>query len=135
MALALVLAPGLEAATIHKVERASRDVEAAVLLDADTGHTLYALESFRVQAPASTVKLMLLLVVSEAVEMGRVALTDTLVVSKRAADTGASSCTWRAVSDTPCRTSRRRRPFTRPTTRPCASRRGCSAPTRRPFAP
>lgn len=61
-----------------------------ILLDAESGHVLFAQEPHRQRPPASTVKTMLELVVMEAVRDGQVKLTDSIKVSANASRIGGS---------------------------------------------
>ncbi len=66
------------------------DCTSAVLMDAATGEILVAKNENEALPPASVTKIMTLLLVMEAVDAGRVALTDTVTVSERAAAMGGS---------------------------------------------
>ena len=66
------------------------DCVSAVLMDAKTGEVLLAKNEHEALPPASVTKIMTLLLVMEAVDEGRVALTDTVTVSERAAAMGGS---------------------------------------------
>jgi D-alanyl-D-alanine carboxypeptidase len=63
----------------------------AVLLDFNTGRTLYAQDPERKIAPASITKVLTLYLLHEDVAQGRARLTDLVPVSARARDTGGSS--------------------------------------------
>jgi len=62
----------------------------AIILDADTGATLFEDRADVPGYPASTLKLMTLLVVQEQIEAGKVRLDDTVKVSVEAYKTGGS---------------------------------------------
>jgi len=64
--------------------------ESAILMDAETGKILYEKESHKELVPASVTKLMTLLVATEAVESGRVKLTDIVTASENACSFGGS---------------------------------------------
>ena len=66
------------------------DCVSAVLMDAATGEVLVAKNENEALPPASVTKIMTLLLVMEAVDEGRVSLTDTVTVSERAAAMGGS---------------------------------------------
>lgn len=66
------------------------DVNGAVLVEANTGKVLYAENEYKTQSPASVTKIMTLLLVCEALESGKYALTDTVSVSAHAASMGGS---------------------------------------------
>lgn len=71
-----------------RIRRLTKDLRGVALLDADTGQPLFLHQAHQVHEPASTVKLMLLLLTVEELEAGNLALTDTAHVSKRAFKTG-----------------------------------------------
>ncbi len=62
----------------------------AILMDAATGQVLYEQNADAALPPASVTKVMTLLLVMEAVDAGRIALTDTVTVSAHAASMGGS---------------------------------------------
>ena len=62
----------------------------AVVMDVDTGETLFEKRGDIPGYPASTLKLMTLLVIQEKIERGEVKLTDIVPVSVRAYKTGGS---------------------------------------------
>lgn len=62
----------------------------AILMDAESGQILYAKEPNKELAPASVTKLMTLLVAADAVESGRVKLTDKVTASENACSLGGS---------------------------------------------
>ncbi len=62
----------------------------AILMDAATGAVLYEKNADEALPPASVTKVMTLLLVMEAVESGRIALTDRVSVSAHAASMGGS---------------------------------------------
>ncbi len=62
----------------------------AILMEAETGAVLYEQNADEQLPPASITKIMTLLLVMEAVESGKIALTDTVVASERAASMGGS---------------------------------------------
>lgn len=66
------------------------DARAAVLMDAETGQILYAKNADEALPPASVTKVMTLLLVMEAIDGGRLSLTDTVSVSEYAASMGGS---------------------------------------------
>jgi D-alanyl-D-alanine carboxypeptidase (penicillin-binding protein 5/6) len=69
---------------------AARDHAAALLMDAETGQILVSEEIDRIWPPASVVKLMLLLLIDEAITEGRFAPTDTIVATAAAQRQGGS---------------------------------------------
>ena len=62
----------------------------AIIIDADTGATLFEDKAGAPGYPASTLKLMTLLVIQEKIDAGAVKLTDTVKVSVEAYKTGGS---------------------------------------------
>ncbi len=66
------------------------DARAAVLMDAETGQILYAKNADEALPPASVTKIMTLLLVMEAIDSGRMSLSDTVSVSEYAASMGGS---------------------------------------------
>jgi len=72
----------------ERIRRLTRDLRGVALLDATTGQPLFLHRAHEVHDPASTVKLMLLLLTVEELEAGRLALTDSARVSRRAFKTG-----------------------------------------------
>lgn len=64
--------------------------ESAILIDAATGKILYEKDAHKELPPASVTKLMTLLVASEAIEMGKVKLTDIVTASEKACSLGGS---------------------------------------------
>ena len=97
-ALSFVLALAfLALACVGKVEKASAleyrdkiDAKSAILIDADTGTVLYEYNADTPLPPASVTKIMTLLLVMEAIDTGRISLTDTVSVSDTAAQMGGS---------------------------------------------
>jgi len=73
-------------------ESAPFDVDAlsAVLMDTETGQILYAKNPDEALPPASVTKVMTLLLVMEAIDSGKLSLTDTVSVSEYAASMGGS---------------------------------------------
>jgi D-alanyl-D-alanine carboxypeptidase (penicillin-binding protein 5/6) len=66
------------------------EAASAVLMDAASGKILYEKEPNKELAPASVTKLMTLLVAAEAIEAGRVKLTDKITASENASKLGGS---------------------------------------------
>lgn len=62
----------------------------AIVVDADTGETLFEKRADRPGYPASTLKLMTLLVIQEKINSGAIKLTDIVPVSVKAYRTGGS---------------------------------------------
>lgn len=66
------------------------DVKAAVLIDADTGKVIFEQDAHKELPLASVTKVMTMLLVMEAVDDGKVKLTDQVTISERAASMGGS---------------------------------------------
>lgn len=66
------------------------DARSAILIEANTGTVLYEKNADEALPPASVTKVMTLLLVMEAVDSGMIKLSDSVVVSERAAAMGGS---------------------------------------------
>ena len=66
------------------------DSTSAVLIESTTGTVLYSKNSDKKLAPASVTKIMTLLLVAEGLKDGKIALDDTVTISKHAASMGGS---------------------------------------------
>ncbi len=64
--------------------------EAVVLMEGSTGKVLYSKNETKKLRPASITKIMTLLLIFEAIDNGRIALSDSVVVSEHAASMGGS---------------------------------------------
>ena len=64
--------------------------KSAILMDTETGEVLYEQNADEALPPASVTKVMTLLLVMEAIDAGRIALSDTVSVSANAASMGGS---------------------------------------------
>ena len=64
--------------------------KSAVLMDVATGTVLYEQDSHTPLAPASVTKVMTMLLIMEAVDSGKIAMTDTVTASEAAAAKGGS---------------------------------------------
>ncbi len=62
----------------------------AILMEASTGQVLYEKDADTRRAPASVTKIMTMLLIFDAIEAGKIALTDTVTVSEFAASMGGS---------------------------------------------
>lgn len=62
----------------------------AIIVDADTGSVIFDDNPDRLGSPASTLKLMTLLVIQERITAGKIQLSDMVAVSKKAYATGGS---------------------------------------------
>ena len=82
--------PKLHAAEHEKTDAKQPPFEAALLADADTGQVLYEYQADKQHIPASLVKMMLMLLVTESVEKGAFALDQKVTVSREASRIGGS---------------------------------------------
>ena len=81
---------GAEYSTVPIDNDLSLDVRSAYLIEASTGKVLYAQNEYDSASPASVTKIMTLLLVCEAIEKGKISLTDKVTVSANAASMGGS---------------------------------------------
>ncbi len=82
-----VLHPG---SSLGEDGESHKGYESAVVIDAETGRTLFEDRSHLPRRPASTVKTMLELIVMEGVREGRVSLDDSVATSAKASKVGGS---------------------------------------------
>lgn len=73
--------------------------KSAILMDTVTGQILIAKNAYDELPPASVTKVMSLLLIMEAIEEGKISLTDTVTVSETAAKKGGSQI-WLEVGET-----------------------------------
>lgn len=66
------------------------DAPSVILMEAESGVILYEKNPDEVRHPASVTKVMTLLLVFEAIDSGRIKMTDSITVSERAASMGGS---------------------------------------------
>lgn len=66
------------------------DAESAILMDAKSGEIIFEKDIHKKLPPASVTKVMTLLVAAEAIEDGRVSLTDKVTASEGASSLGGS---------------------------------------------
>jgi len=78
------LASGFVAPNALAIEEFEPKAAAAIIMDADSGDVLYALNENEIRAPASTTKLLTALITVEAIEAGEIGLTDTVVATENA---------------------------------------------------
>lgn len=78
--------PGKQQAAVEL----TTDAASAILMDASTGKILYEKDAHKELAPASVTKLMTLVVAADAINNGRVKLTDKVTASENAARLGGS---------------------------------------------
>lgn len=91
-ALVLILAMGLSTATAYgAIKRPTVSAKSAVVMDADSGKIMYSKNMHYKRDPLSTTKILTALVALEHLE-----LTDTVTVTKTAANTGGSTANLKA---------------------------------------
>ena len=90
--LVIVMLIGCAGVSTRAVEESEIEVnaKAAVLMDASTGEVLYSFNENEKLYPASVTKIMPLLLFMEAIDNGKIALTDTVTTSPTAASKGGS---------------------------------------------
>lgn len=78
--------------TVNAAENAelAGDAKSVILIEAETGTVLYEKDSDKPLPPASVTKIMTMLIVMEAVDIGKISLEDTVTVSENAAKMGGS---------------------------------------------
>ena len=86
--LSIVFLPCITASA--QGETLALDAKSAVLMDVNTGKVLYALKENERLSPASITKVMSLILVMEAVESGKMKLSDKITASKNAVSFGGS---------------------------------------------
>ncbi|HHY79363.1 MAG TPA: D-alanyl-D-alanine carboxypeptidase, partial [Thermoanaerobacter sp.] len=64
--------------------------KSAILIEANTGQILYEKDSHKPLPPASVTKVMTLLLAIEAIDSGKIKITDKVVTSKHAFDMGGT---------------------------------------------
>ena len=91
LAVGAVAVPiGEEKSTASDVALGELPCKSAILMDAATGQVLFEQNPDEALPPASVTKIMTLLLVMEAIDSGKLALTDTVSVSEHAASMGGS---------------------------------------------
>lgn len=78
------------AANANETEQLAIKAESAVLMDVSTGQVLYKFNKNEKLPPASVTKIMSLLLIAEAVDSGKIKLTDEVTASQEAAKKGGS---------------------------------------------
>lgn len=83
---------GTRPISVAGAETEGKDFEckSAILMEANTGRILYTQNADEALPPASVTKVMTLLLVMEAIDDGRISLTDMVTTSERAASMGGS---------------------------------------------
>ena len=66
------------------------DTESAILIEAETGQIIYEKNPDEVVRPASITKIMTLLLIFDAIEAGKISMSDNVTVSAHAASMGGS---------------------------------------------
>lgn len=84
------IAEGDGDASVPTVAELELDAKSVILIEATTGKVLYEYNADEALPPASVTKVMTLLLVMEAVDSGKIALTDMVTVSEAAAAMGGS---------------------------------------------
>lgn len=88
--VALILCPLPCKAVVTEQNGQKVDAKSAILMEATTGTVLFSQNEEEALPPASVTKIMTLLLVMEAISAGKIALTDTVHISKNAASMGGS---------------------------------------------
>jgi serine-type D-Ala-D-Ala carboxypeptidase (penicillin-binding protein 5/6) len=101
LALGVATMVSLAAAADRKASRRADSpvpppIESALLMEADMGAVLYEKDSHQPRAPASMVKLLLMLIVMEQVQSGALHLSDPITTSAHASHMGGSQIYLRA---------------------------------------
>ena len=96
--LALTLALAVPAPCFAAVDEKTVEAPSAVLVSADTGAVLFEKNAHDRRSPASVTKLMTMLLVAEALDTGKIKLTDTVTGSANAASKGGSQI-WLEVGE------------------------------------
>ena len=86
----LIIAPFSVSTTAVNESEIKVGAKAAVLMDASTGEVLYSFNENEKLYPASVTKIMPLLLFMEALDSGKIALTDTVTASPTASSKGGS---------------------------------------------
>ncbi len=89
--LFLLLRPGAAAAqTISGVPEPEIQAPSAVLMEASTGQVIYEKNADEQRSPASITKIMTLILIFDAIDQGKIAMTDEVVTSAHAKSMGGS---------------------------------------------
>lgn len=75
---------------VNSAENMQFDAKSVILMEASTGKVLFENNADEALPPASVTKIMTLLIVMEAIESGKISLTDMVSVSNNAASMGGS---------------------------------------------
>ena len=79
-----------KAETNEKSSGLNLDSESAILMEASTGMIIYEKDADKSLAPASITKIMTLILIFDAINEGKIHLTDEVTVSEHAASMGGS---------------------------------------------
>lgn len=92
LSLCILLAMCMPAFAAEKLPPMQVEIQAkaGVLMDADTGRVLMAQNAHEQLYPASVTKVMTILLVMEALDSGKIALSDTVTASREACEKGGS---------------------------------------------
>lgn len=90
LGLGALLAASVLPVTAGALSEEDLTAPSAVLMEASTGKVLFEKNSHEVRACASITKVMTLLLVMEAIDQGRMSLTDTITASEHASSMGGS---------------------------------------------
>lgn len=86
----LIISILLSCASFASPPDVSSDVRSAVLMEASSGTVLYEYDANKPYPPASVTKIMTLLLTMEAIDEGKIALSDEVSISSNAASMGGS---------------------------------------------
>ncbi len=89
-ALSLSIVPPIKGGATENEEQIVVEAKSAVLMEATTGMVLFSQNEKEALAPASVTKVMTLLLVMEAIDAGRISLSDVVRISANAASMGGS---------------------------------------------
>ena len=93
--LALMLALAVPAPCFAAVDEKTVEAPSAVLVSADTGAVLFEKNAHDRRSPASVTKLMTMLLVAEALDTGKIKLTDTVTGSATQPPRAAPKSGWK----------------------------------------
>ena len=88
--LLLILLVGLTSISVAEGMTLKIESRAAILLEPESGEVLFQLNAGQKLPPASVTKLMVMLLVLEAIDKGQIKLTDTVSASPEACKMGGS---------------------------------------------
>lgn len=97
--LCILSVPFSFAEEINKEERLELSANSAILMCMDTGDIIYERNAYEHCSPASVTKVMSILLILEAIDSGKIAITDKVSTSENAASMGGSQI-WLEVGET-----------------------------------